>query len=98
MPSGHTFPYRLIHATPRIAARSRIALASLSQDQTSAIMTNCRLNNTTFGNALLPLAQVAMTRVHYRHYLRVEIGAEEQWEYRKKQPHISGGPLPRSRI
>ncbi|KAF8838028.1 hypothetical protein BDN67DRAFT_955732 [Paxillus ammoniavirescens] len=89
---GHTLPCRLTHATPRIAASSRIALASLSQNQTSAIMINCRLNNITFGNAFLPLAQVAMTRVLYRRYLRGEISGEE-WEYRKKQPHISGGPL-----
>jgi hypothetical protein len=92
MQGGHTLPCRLTHATLRITARSRIALASLSQHQTSAIMTNCRLNNMTFGNAFLPLAQVAMTRVLYRRYLRGEIG-EEEWEYRKKQPHISGGPL-----
>ncbi|KAF8838029.1 hypothetical protein BDN67DRAFT_982819 [Paxillus ammoniavirescens] len=92
MQGGHTLPCRLTHATLRTAARSRIALAFLSQDQTSAVMTNCRLNNTTFGNAFLPLAQVAMTRVLYRRYLRGEIG-EEEWEYRKKQPHISGGLL-----
>jgi hypothetical protein len=92
MQGGHTLPCRLTHATPRTTARSRIALAFLSQEQTSAVMTNCRLNNTTFGNAFLPLAQVAMTRVLYRRYLRGEIG-EEEWEYRKKQPHISGGLL-----
>lgn len=33
-----------------------------------------------------------MTRVLYRRYLRGEI-SEEEWAYRKRQPHISGGPL-----
>lgn len=33
-----------------------------------------------------------MTRVLYRRYLRGEI-SEDEWAYRKKQPHISGGPL-----
>ncbi|KAF9234348.1 hypothetical protein BU15DRAFT_79099 [Melanogaster broomeanus] len=60
--------------------------------QTTAILMNCRLNDTTFGNAFLPLAQVAMTRVLYRRYLRGEID-EKEWDYRKKQPHINRGPL-----
>ena len=33
-----------------------------------------------------------MTRVLYRRYLRGEI-SEEEWAYRKRQPHINGGPL-----
>ena len=56
------------------------------------MIANCRLHGITFGNAYLALAQVAMTRVLYRRYLRGEI-SEEEWAYRKRQPHISGGPL-----
>ena len=55
-------------------------------------MANCRSHNITFGNAYLALAQVAMTRVLYRRYLRGEI-SEGEWAYRKRQPHISGGPI-----
>ncbi|KAF9231622.1 hypothetical protein BU15DRAFT_55916 [Melanogaster broomeanus] len=89
---GHTLPCRLTHSTSRVPARSRVLMTSVSRDQTTAILMNCRLNNITFGNAFLPLAQVAMTRVLYRRYLRGEID-EKEWEYRKKQPHINGGPL-----
>ena len=56
------------------------------------MIANCRLHGITFGNAFLALAQVAMTRVLYRRYLRGEI-SEEEWAYRKRQPCISGGPL-----
>ena len=55
-------------------------------------MANSRLHDIAFGTAYLALAQVAMTRVLYRRYLRGEI-SEEEWIYRKRQPHISGGPL-----
>lgn len=53
---------------------------------------NCRLHGLTFGNAYFALGQVAMTRVLYRRYLRGDI-SEEEWDYRKKQPHLIGGPL-----
>lgn len=56
------------------------------------MIANCRLHGITFGNTYFTLAQVAMTRVLYRRYLRGEI-SEEEWAYRKRQPHISGGPL-----
>ena len=56
------------------------------------MIANCRRHDLTFGNAFPVLAQVAMTRVLYRRYLRGEISKEE-WAYRKRQPHINGGPL-----
>ena len=56
------------------------------------MIANCRLHDLTFGIAYLPLAQVAMTRVLYRRYLCGEI-SEEEWAYRMRQPHISGGPF-----
>lgn len=65
---------------------------SLTHAQTSVVIANCRLHYLTFGNAFFALAQVAMTRVLYRRYLRGEI-EEEEWAYRKRQPYISGGPL-----
>lgn len=65
---------------------------SLAQIQTDAVIANCRLHDLTFGNAYLALAQVAMTRVLYRRYLRGEI-SEEEWAYRKRVPHVNGGPF-----
>ncbi|KAH7889365.1 hypothetical protein F5I97DRAFT_1923912 [Phlebopus sp. FC_14] len=89
---GHTLPCRLTPPTFREPALSRQLTTSLSPAHTAAIVANCRRHSITFGNAYLPLAQVAMTRVLYRRYLRGEIG-EEEWQYRKRQPYISGGPL-----
>ncbi|KAI9566950.1 hypothetical protein HD554DRAFT_2315314, partial [Boletus coccyginus] len=89
---GHTLPRRLTRSTPHVPARSNIVYTSLTHTQTAAVMANCRSHDITFGNAFLALAQVAMTRVLYRRYLRGEI-SEDEWEYRKRQPHISGGPI-----
>ncbi|KAI9566949.1 hypothetical protein HD554DRAFT_2220850 [Boletus coccyginus] len=89
---GHTLPCRLTRSTPHVPARTGVVSTSLTHTQTAAVMANCRSHDITFGNAFLALAQVAMTRVLYRRYLRGEI-SEDEWEYRKRQPHISGGPL-----
>ena len=56
------------------------------------MLANCRLYELTFGTAYLALAQVAMTRVLYRRYLRGEI-SEEEWAYRKRQPYRTVGSL-----
>ena len=50
------------------------------------------MHNLAFGTAYLALAQVAMTRVLYRRYLRGEI-SEEEWAYRKTQPYIGTIPV-----
>ncbi|KAG9311463.1 hypothetical protein JVU11DRAFT_8578 [Chiua virens] len=89
---GHTLPCRLTPSTPYVAAKSSLVYTTLTDAQSATVIANCRLHNITFGNAYLALAQVAMTRVLYRRYLRGEI-TEEEWAYRKAQPHISGGPL-----
>ncbi|KAN0092585.1 hypothetical protein V8E55_003369 [Tylopilus felleus] len=89
---GHTLPCRLTNSTLYVAARSGVVSTSLTHTQTTAVIANCRLHGITFGNTYFTLAQVAMTRVLYRRYLRGEI-SEEEWAYRKRQPHISGGPL-----
>lgn len=46
----------------------------------------------TFGNAYPVLAQVALARVLCRRYIRGEIN-DDEWEYRKKEPMTTGGPL-----
>ncbi|KAF8556519.1 hypothetical protein OG21DRAFT_1506449 [Imleria badia] len=88
---GHTLPCRLTGSTWHVAARPGLVSTSLTQTQTATVIANCRLHGLTFGNAFLALAQVAMTRVLYRRYLRGEI-SEEEWAYRKRQPHVNGGP------
>ncbi|KAF8440093.1 hypothetical protein L210DRAFT_2198980 [Boletus edulis BED1] len=90
---GHTLPCRLTRSTPHTAARPGVVVStSLTPAQTVVVIASCRLHGITFGNAYLALAQVAMTRVLYRRYLRGEI-SEEEWTYRRRQPHINGGPL-----
>ena len=64
----------------------------VTKAQTNTVLANCRRNQLTFGNAYLALAQVAMTRVLYRRYLRGDI-SEEEWAYRKRQPHFCSRPL-----
>lgn len=78
--------------TPLVPARSGLVSTLLTEEQTNTVISNCHLYKVTFGNAFLALAQVAMTRVLYRRYRRGEI-SEEEWEYRKRQPHRSSGPL-----
>jgi hypothetical protein len=46
----------------------------------------------TFGNAYPVVAHIAFTRVLYRRYIRGEMSKRE-WEYRKRQPLHTGGPL-----
>ncbi|KAF8553902.1 hypothetical protein OG21DRAFT_1173840 [Imleria badia] len=89
---GHTLPCRLTRSTPHVAAKSDRVYTSLTRTQTAAVIANCRLHDITFGNAFIALAQVAMTRVLYRRYLRGDI-SEEEWAYRKTQPCIGGGPF-----
>ncbi|KAF8552696.1 hypothetical protein OG21DRAFT_1511193 [Imleria badia] len=89
---GHTLPCRITHSTPYIPARPGGVSTTLTHTQTTTVISNCRLHDLTFGNAYLTLAQVAMTRVLYRRYLRGEISGEE-WAHRRKQPYLNGGPL-----
>ncbi len=46
----------------------------------------------SFGNVFPVIAQVALTRLLCRRYLRGEISAEE-WEFRKREPMTTVGPL-----
>jgi len=60
--------------------------------QTQAILLNCRNNKFTFGNAYPILAQVALTRVLCRRYIRGDI-SEEDWQFRKREQMFTSGPL-----
>lgn len=46
----------------------------------------------TFGNTYPVIAQIATARLLLKRYLRGEI-SEEEWEFRKKEPMSSVGPL-----
>ncbi|EIW85123.1 hypothetical protein CONPUDRAFT_134954, partial [Coniophora puteana RWD-64-598 SS2] len=89
---GHALPRKFTTATHRTPAHSRVLATSFSQELSLAVLATCRAENITFGNALLVLSQVAMTRILYRRYLRGDI-SDEEWEYRKIQPMHYGGPM-----
>lgn len=85
-------PCRVTTTTFRSPAQSRMSVISLTTEQSAIIVANCHRHKITFGNALLALTQVAMTRILYRRFIRGDISASE-WEYRQRQPMIIAGPL-----
>ncbi|KAF5380923.1 hypothetical protein D9615_004016 [Tricholomella constricta] len=89
---GHTLPRIFTRLTAYTPARSGLITLSFSPEESTRIIQNCRANGLTFGNAFPVLAQVALTRVLCRRYIRGDIDIEE-WEYRKKEPMVTGGPL-----
>ncbi|KAF8163367.1 hypothetical protein B0H34DRAFT_320922 [Crassisporium funariophilum] len=89
---GHTLPRKFSQTTPYTPAHSKRTHCSFSIETSTNIISNCRKNKLTFGNAYPVLAQVALTRVLIRRYLRGEI-SEEEWEFRKKEPMLTAGPL-----
>lgn len=73
-------------------ARSAAVFTSFSPEDSAQIMRTCRKLGITFGNAFPVLSQVALTRVLCRRYISGHI-TNEEWEYRKKEPMTTGGPL-----
>ncbi|KAF8077876.1 hypothetical protein FPV67DRAFT_17561 [Lyophyllum atratum] len=89
---GHTLPRKFTHLTPYTPARSGHITYSFSPEKSARIIQNCRANGLTFGNTFPVLGQVALTRVLCRRYIRGDMDSEE-WEYRKREPMVTGGPL-----
>ncbi|KAG5635532.1 hypothetical protein H0H81_010944 [Sphagnurus paluster] len=89
---GHTLPRKFTHLSAYTPARSGLVAASFSPEKSIHIIQNCRDNGITFGNAYPVLAQIALTRLLCRRFVRGDIGREE-WEYRKREPMVTGGPL-----
>jgi len=89
---GHTLPRKVTGKTPFTASHSKMLHYDLSPDTSRQVILNCRKNKITFGSAYHVLAQVALSRVLLRRYLRGEID-EAEWNFRKTEPMISGGPL-----
>lgn len=56
------------------------------------VLQNCRQSKISLGAAIVVLSYVASSRVLHRRYLRGEI-SEEEWDFMKKQPTHSRGPL-----
>jgi hypothetical protein len=92
MKGGQTIPCRLTTTTFRSPARSCMFVTHFTPGQSATIVANCRQHKVTFGNALLALTQVAMTRVLYRRFIRGDISASE-WGYRQKQPMYNVVPF-----
>lgn len=92
MQGGHTLPRKFTQLTLYSPAHSSAVTSSFSAEKSSRIIQSCRENNLTFGNAFPVLAQVALTRLLCRRYVRGDIDSDE-WEYRRKQPMTTAGPL-----
>jgi hypothetical protein len=92
MAGGHGLPNHVTPQTFLTPALSRRIVLSLPSDVSRQIVQTCRAHSVTFGHAFPVLAQVALSRVLHRRYLRGEI-AEEDWQYRLRQPTHTGGPL-----
>ncbi|KAF5373659.1 hypothetical protein D9758_000627 [Tetrapyrgos nigripes] len=89
---GHTLPRTWTTKSMETPAQSALIADSFSVEQSQIVMANCRKYGMTFGNAYPVIAQVAMTRVLCRRYLNGQMDKEE-WEFRKRQPMMSAGPL-----
>lgn len=63
-----------------------------TKEETQSILNNCRQLGHTFGVVLPVIGQVALTRILCRKHVCGEIG-EAEWEFRKREPMISGGPF-----
>ncbi|KAF9484726.1 hypothetical protein BDN70DRAFT_849389 [Pholiota conissans] len=89
---GHTIPRRVTEQTEFTPAASRTMNVICSPETTRNVLSNCRKNNITFGNAYPVIAQIATARLLLKRYLRGEI-SEDEWDFRKRQPMSSVGPL-----
>ncbi|KAF8892521.1 hypothetical protein BD779DRAFT_1389516, partial [Infundibulicybe gibba] len=89
---GHTLPRRFTPATNCTPASSGFTVTSFPEDESIAIIKNCRKHGLTFGNAFPVLGQVALARVLCRRFLRGEITLPE-WEFRRREPMTTSSPI-----
>ncbi|KIJ68850.1 hypothetical protein HYDPIDRAFT_107116 [Hydnomerulius pinastri MD-312] len=85
---GNSFPRKALNGS----VRSRMLTANVPLHISKAILTNCREQGITFGNAFAILTHIAMSRVLQRLYLQGHM-SEEAWQYRRRQPTYTHGPL-----
>ena len=89
---GHGLPQKVSERTPFTPARCAYRIIALPQEVSTCIIQNCRNQGISFGSAYPIIAQVATARLLLRRYLKGEID-ETEWEFRKKEPMYSGGPI-----
>ncbi|KAJ7449890.1 hypothetical protein FB451DRAFT_742944 [Mycena latifolia] len=89
---GQTLPRSYGPVATRLPAQSGFLRTRLPPADSLRIIKNCRKHGITVGNALPVLAQVSLARVLCRRYVRGDISPEE-WEFRKKQPYHTAGPI-----
>jgi hypothetical protein len=78
--------------TPYSTALSDKITVELPPELSSRILAGCKSTGITFGCVFPVIGQIAATRVLFRHYMRGEI-SEEEWEFRKREPMLTAGPL-----
>ncbi|KAJ8517557.1 hypothetical protein ONZ45_g5259 [Pleurotus djamor] len=89
---GHTIPQIQNPYDLKVPPKSSIVKIELPKGISKQIITTCRKHSLTFGHAYAVLAQLALTRVICRRYVRGEM-SEEEWSKRRVQPVHTGGPL-----
>ncbi|KAF7338232.1 hypothetical protein MVEN_02048400 [Mycena venus] len=89
---GQTLPRFFGPIATRLPARSGLLSILLSPAESLRITQNLRKNHITMGNSLPVLAQVSLSRLLCRRYVRNEISTEE-WQFRKKEPYHTAGPI-----
>ncbi|KIK08290.1 hypothetical protein K443DRAFT_672778 [Laccaria amethystina LaAM-08-1] len=89
---GHTLPRKVSPVTRYTPARSSRIDYSFSKELSNLILQTCHRNHITFGSAYPVIAQVALTRVLCRRYIRGDI-SQMEWQFRRREPMVTGGPL-----
>ncbi len=89
---GHTLPRTITEETYRTPATTARVFVRIDPASTRTILASCKKHKVTFGAAIPVIAQMALTRLLHRRYLRGDIPLEE-WEHRRRQPMNLGGPV-----
>ncbi|KAF5358407.1 hypothetical protein D9756_001501 [Leucocoprinus leucothites] len=89
---GHTLPCHVSNATTYQPAGSGNIQTTFTKEETQGVIQGCRQLGMTFGSVYPIAGQVALTRLLCRKYVLGEI-SEEEWEFRKREPMITAGPL-----
>ncbi|KAL1947894.1 hypothetical protein VTO73DRAFT_13618 [Trametes versicolor] len=82
---SHTLPQTITEETYRTPAKPARAVVCIDTANTRKILDSCKKHKVTFGAAMPVIAQMALTRLLHRRYLRGDISAAE-WEHRRRQP------------
>lgn len=89
---GHPLPRKYTTTTHYTPASSQGMHLDLPPAISTTVIQSCRRLGVTYGNAFYVILQVALSRLLLRAHRRGEI-PDEEWEFRKRQPMLTGGPL-----